>query len=179
MTEKKSDFRVRRVIHGTGADGQSTVLDDRDAPMRLETPAFTIVDLWRFNGLPTGISDDDGLPDEIELTPPPGSAVFRMCSIAPDEEWAGRPYEESLEAIGHSDSSDGDDGASGRSGHHATDTVDVVVVISGEVYCVTDTHETLLKQGDVVVQTGNSHAWSNRGKEVCKVAFVMATGTRR
>ena len=175
MSEKKSDFKVRRVIHGTGEDGRSTVIEDRDAPLRLETPAFTIVDLWRFNGLPTSINTDDGLPTEVELTPPAGAAVFRMCSIAPDEEWAGRPYEESLSVIGHEDSPAGS-GEELKAGHHKTDTVDVVVVISGEVYCVTDTHETLLKQGDVVVQTGNAHAWSNRGKEVCKVAFVMATG---
>lgn len=177
MSEKKSDFRVRRVVHGTREDGRSTVIEDRDAPLRLETPAFTIVDLWRLNGLPASITTDDGLPTEVELTPPPGAAVFRMCSIAPDEEWAGRPYEESLTAIGHEGSA-AERGEEVKAGHHKTDTVDVVVVISGEVYCVTDTHETLLKQGDVVVQTGNSHAWSNRGTEVCKVAFVMATGNR-
>ncbi|RFU19124.1 cupin domain-containing protein [Geodermatophilus marinus] len=179
MTEKKSDFRVRRVVHGTGTDGRSTVLADRDAPLRLETPAFTIVDIWRFDGLPTRISADDGLPDQIELTPPSGSAVFRMCSIAPDEEWAGRSYDESLAAIGHEAAEgNGEETPPSEDGSHATDTVDVVVVLSGEVYCVTDTHETLLKQGDVVVQTGNAHSWSNRSDEVCKVAFVMATGTR-
>ena len=177
MDEKKSDFQVRRVVHGTGADGRSTVVEDGHASRRLETPAFTIVDVWRFNGLPTRISPDDGLPEDIELTPPAGSAVFRMCSIAPDEEWSGRSYDESLEAIGH-DEAGGGDGGDLPPGHHRTDTVDVVVVISGEVHCVTDTHDTLLRQGDVVVQTGNSHAWSNRSSEVCKVAFVMATGTR-
>jgi mannose-6-phosphate isomerase-like protein (cupin superfamily) len=178
MTEKKSDFQVRRVVHGTGRDGRSTVLEDDHASRRLETPAFTIVDIWRFNGLPTRISADDGLPEGIELTPPAGSAVFRMCSIAPDEEWSGRSYEESLEAIGHEEEGGDDDESDLAPGHHRTDTVDVVVVLSGEVHCVTDTHETLLKQGDVVVQTGNAHAWSNRSSEVCKVAFIMATGTR-
>jgi hypothetical protein len=173
MSEKKSDFQVRRVVHGTAPDGTSTVLEDDNAPLRLETPAFTIVDLWRFNGLPTEVSADDGLPEEIELTPPPGSAVFRMTSIAPDEEWSGRSYDESLEVIGHTDDA-AEEALSDE--HHKTNTVDVVVVISGEVYCVTDTHETLLKQGDVVVQTGNAHAWSNRSDEVCKVAFIMATG---
>jgi mannose-6-phosphate isomerase-like protein (cupin superfamily) len=111
----------------------------------------------------------------VALTPPAGSAVFRMCAIAPDEEWAGRPMSDSLAAIGHDEAAadDQDD-----RGVHATDTLDVVVVLSGEVYCTTDTHDTLLKAGDVVVQTGNTHAWSNRSGQVAMVAFVMAGATR-
>lgn len=172
MKESKSDFSVRRVIHGTDAEGRSTVVEDQAAQLRLETPAFTIVDLWQFNRLPATVSTDDGLGAEVQLTPPPGSAVFRMTSIAPDSEWAGQSYDEALEALGH----EGDTDAQEEDGPHSTNTVDVVVVISGEVYCVTDTKETLLKQGDVLVQTGNTHSWSNRSDEVCKVAFIMATG---
>lgn len=47
-----------------------------------------------------------------------------------------------------------------------------------EVRRTTDTHETLLEAGDVMVQTGNMHAWSNRSGEVCTVAFVMAAADR-
>jgi mannose-6-phosphate isomerase-like protein (cupin superfamily) len=169
--EKISEYQVRRVIHGTNAQGQSTVLDDGNSATRMETPAFTIVDLWSFDSLPTDLSGKDPLDGTVQLTPPSGAAVFRMCAIAPDEEWAGRSYSESLEAIGHDEPDEGD-------GAHATDTVDVVVVLSGEVYCVVDTHETLLKAGDVVVQNGNSHVWSNRSGEICTVAFVMASGKR-
>lgn len=169
---KATDFQVRRVIHGTAADGSSTVIEDALATKRLETPAFTIVDVWRFDGLPTDLTGADHLPEGIELTPPLGSMVFRMSAIAPDEEWAGRDYSESLGAIATSDEKVEESGA------HATDTLDVVVVLSGEVYCVTDSHETLLKAGDVVVQTGNAHIWSNRSGEVCTVAFIMAAATR-
>jgi mannose-6-phosphate isomerase-like protein (cupin superfamily) len=177
MLEKATDFQVRRVVHGTGPDGKSTVLEDGLAMHRVETPAFTIVDLWRTNSSPASLANDDGLPPGVDLTPPPGSAVFRMSAIAPDEEWAGRPMSDSLAAIGHDDSA-GDAAAAEESGVHATDTLDVVVVLSGEVYCTTDTHETLLKAGDVVVQTGNTHAWSNRSGRVCVVAFLMAGATR-
>jgi hypothetical protein len=30
-----------------------------------------------------------------------------------------------------------------------------------------------LSQGDVVVQRGTNHAWSNRGTEPCLIAFVL------
>jgi mannose-6-phosphate isomerase-like protein (cupin superfamily) len=170
-----SEFTVRRVVHGTDADGRSTVLEDAVATHRVETPAFTIVDLWRINGLPASLLPKDGLPDGVELTPPPSSGVFRMCAIAPDEEWAGRPMSDSLEAIGHAG---GPDSGAEDSAVHATDTLDVVVVLSGEVNCNTDTHETLLKAGDVVVQTGNRHSWSNRSGKVCVVAFIMLGAIR-
>jgi len=34
----------------------------------------------------------------------------------------------------------------------------------------------LLKAGDVVVQYGTNHAWSNRSKAPCVVAFVLIDG---
>ena len=173
--DKATDFQVRRVVHGTDSNGRSTVLEDAVATSRMETPAFTIVDVWRFDGLPTDLTGADHLPAAVELTPPPGSAVFRMCAIAPDEEWAGRSYSESLEAIGHEEGEHDDETTDGA---HATDTLDVVVVLSGEVYCTTDTQDTLLWAGDVVVQTGNTHGWSNRSGEVATVAFIMAGATR-
>ena len=50
---------------------------------------------------------------------------------------------------------------------HTTETVDYVVILKGEVYLILDDTEHLLKAGDVVVQRGTNHAWSNRGTESC------------
>ena len=36
-----------------------------------------------------------------------------------------------------------------------------------------DEDEYLLKAGDVVVQQGTNHAWSNRGSEPCQIAFIL------
>jgi hypothetical protein len=33
--------------------------------------------------------------------------------------------------------------------------------------------EVHLGAGDVLVQRGTSHAWVNRGKESCRIAFVL------
>lgn len=177
MIEKASEFQVRRVIHGTGPDGRSVLIEDVTAPTRIETPAFTIVDLWRFNQLPPVIGDNqDGLAGVVELTPPAGVAAFRISAIAPDEDWAGSDYAESLGAIGHEDEAAADSGA-GESAH-ATDTIDIALITSGEVYCTTDTGEVLLKAGDVLVQNGNTHGWSNRSGKVAIVAWFMVGGTR-
>ena len=36
-----------------------------------------------------------------------------------------------------------------------------------------DDSEVELNQGDVVVQRGTNHAWSNRSNETCLIAFVL------
>lgn len=39
-----------------------------------------------------------------------------------------------------------------------------------------DEEDLLLKAGDVLIQRGNNHAWSNRGTEPCIIAFVLIDG---
>jgi hypothetical protein len=39
-----------------------------------------------------------------------------------------------------------------------------------------DDEEVLLKAGDVVVQCGTNHAWSNRSNAPCLVAFILIDG---
>ena len=56
---------------------------------------------------------------------------------------------------------------------HRTDSVDYAVVLSGQITMLLDDSDILLNAGDVVVQRGTNHAWSNRGKETCLIAFVL------
>ena len=59
-----------------------------------------------------------------------------------------------------------------ESGMHKTNSVDVVIVLSGEIGLESeDGQEVVLHPGDVVVQNGAMHAW--RHKDVpCRVCFV-------
>ena len=58
-------------------------------------------------------------------------------------------------------------------GFHKTATIDYAIVLSGEIYALMDEGELLLKTGDVLIQRGTNHAWSNRTNEPCSVAFVL------
>ena len=58
-------------------------------------------------------------------------------------------------------------------GFHKTSTIDYAIVLSGEIYALMDEGEVLLKAGDVLIQRGTNHAWSNRTEEPCCVAFVL------
>ena len=58
-------------------------------------------------------------------------------------------------------------------GFHKTATIDYAIVLSGEIYALMDEGEVLLKAGDVLIQRGTSHAWSNRTEQPCCIAFVL------
>ena len=56
---------------------------------------------------------------------------------------------------------------------HRTKSIDYAVVISGEIDMLLDDSEVHLKAGDVLVQRGTIHNWTNPGTEPCIVAFVL------
>ena len=56
---------------------------------------------------------------------------------------------------------------------HQTPTLDYVVILSGELYLIMEDGETLLQPGDIVIQRGTNHAWSNRSDEPCIQLAVL------
>ena len=57
-----------------------------------------------------------------------------------------------------------------------TRTLDFCIVLEGEIVLVLDTQEVPLKKGDIVIQRGTNHAWSNRSGQPCTVAFILIDG---
>ena len=66
-----------------------------------------------------------------------------------------------------------DRGSPRHPGFHKTSSVDYAIVLSGEIYALMDEGEVLLRTGDVLVQRGTNHAWSNRTDEPARLAFVL------
>jgi len=62
-------------------------------------------------------------------------------------------------------------------GFHKTRTLDYAIVLDGEIYAMMDEGECLLKPGDVLVQRGTNHAWSNRTDAPAYLAFVLIDAT--
>jgi len=54
-----------------------------------------------------------------------------------------------------------------------TRTLDLCLVLEGEITLVLDTQEVQLKAGDTIVQRGTNHAWSNRSSKPCTIAFSI------
>jgi quercetin dioxygenase-like cupin family protein len=56
---------------------------------------------------------------------------------------------------------------------HRTDTLDYVIAIEGEVEMLLDDSSVTLRAGDVLVQQGTIHAWTNRTDRHARLAIVL------
>src|SRR4029077_6747863 len=57
--------------------------------------------------------------------------------------------------------------------NHRTESVDYAIVMSGEIVMEIDGATVHLRAGDVMVQRGTIHNWTNPGTEPCIIAFVL------
>ena len=118
-------------------------------------------------------ADNSGTADaadrEIGVAPPPRGSIFRVVDFPPQSEAGAVDNAAMLEEMGLS----GGRGGARHATMHRTGSVDYAIVVSGEIDMLLDDSEVHLKAGDVLVQRGTNHAWVNRGKENCRVAFVL------
>jgi mannose-6-phosphate isomerase-like protein (cupin superfamily) len=165
---------MRRVVTGHDAQGRSIFfLCDEPAPVMLEkSGGVRLTELWATSECPAAISgnaDKAKRPRRIE--PDPMGSVFRVVEYPPDSErLKSLKPEEHYAAMGAQPAARE---ARRHPGMHRTRTIDYAIVVSGEIYAVLDDAEVLLKAGDVLIQRGTNHAWSNRTDKPVLIAFVL------
>ena len=162
--------KIRRVVTGHDANGKAVVLEDGLAPAvrtNPNRPGHISVDLWKTSASPVVLKAQE--PDPTSgpkvIHPPPHGTVFRISEIAPETEatrnMSAEQAKEVFKAMGAENAS-----TFGQNRRHPfmhrTETVDYAVVLEGEVVMLLDDSEVHLKAGDVVIQRGTYHAWSNR-----------------
>jgi len=169
--------KVRRVVTGHDAAGKSVFIIDAATPHVFQrTKGSAIVhELWETASTP---ADNRGSADAIarghRLPPPRNGSVFRVIEYPPDSErLAAIAHEEKLPDDGSGRAEATDRNNPRHAGFHKTATIDYAIVLSGEIYAMMDDGEVLLKAGDVLIQRGTNHAWSNRTNETAVVAFVL------
>jgi mannose-6-phosphate isomerase-like protein (cupin superfamily) len=168
--------QVRRVVTGHNAAGKSIFVIDVPTPHVFQrTKGSAIVhELWETASTPAdNRSSADSITRGHRLAPPKNGSVFRVIEYPPDSE--------RLAAIAREHALPDDSGRAAASDHnnprhpgfHKTATIDYAIVLSGEIHAMMDEGEVLLKAGDVLIQRGTNHAWSNRTNENAVVAFVL------
>ncbi|MFY9692247.1 MAG: cupin domain-containing protein [Xanthobacteraceae bacterium] len=168
--------QIRRVVTGHNAAGKSIFVSDGPTPhVFSRTKGSAVVhELWETARTP---ADNRGNADAIarshRLPPPPNGSVFRVIEYPPDSErLAAIAREHALpDDSGRAEATDRNNPR--HPGFHKTATVDYAIVLSGEIYAMMDEGEVLLKAGDVLVQRGTNHAWSNRTAAPAVIAFVL------
>ncbi|WP_315831755.1 cupin domain-containing protein [Bradyrhizobium prioriisuperbiae] len=168
-------YRIRRVVTGHDKDGKSKILMDGLAPNILEMasmPGVALTDLWRTKTSPaSNIGNADTATGKIKLEPPESGTILRIVEFPPDKAW--RDTANAATAFKSIGAGHAPDHASGDPMMHTTATVDYIIVLQGAIYAIMDNEETLLEQGDILIQRGTNHSWSVRGDEPCIVAAVL------
>ncbi|WP_345417480.1 cupin domain-containing protein [Pseudonocardia xishanensis] len=144
-----------------GHDGRSYILSD-GAAATAEVGTMDLDLLWRNDAVPA-LPADTEVPTEVSF-PPPGGVWVITWTIP-----AGTTGEDPDDIV----ASTGE-----RPGFHSTESVDVNVVLSGEVVLELDEGEVTLRAGDLVVVNGSRHAWQNRSSEPVRVLSTIVGGTR-
>ena len=179
MTEKVKP--IRRVVTGNDERGRSRVLFDSAAPNvnpGAIRPGTCMTDLWVYQSCPAIISgerDDGRLPFSFE--PPAHGGHLRIVQSPPKPKGydpardpTAIPLHEPRQRHGGTWDRGGANAYS--SPVHKSETVDYGILLEGERVLLLDDGERVMKPGDVVVQLGNWHGWTNP-RDGSLMAFVM------
>lgn len=187
MTARKSPksggSRVRKIrllVTGHDRQGRSVIVSDKPSPHTTIIDGvanFGTTDLWKTVAIP---ADNEVAGDPCNgpttLAPPPKGIVLRVVQFPPDATYVKKfNREKAFASLGKS-------GAAvlvrGKSSErhpmmHRTESEDYAIVLSGEVWSVMDKGEAKMRAGDILVQRGTNHAWSNRTNKPCLICFVQ------
>ncbi len=153
----------RCVVTGEQSGRSRIIKDGQVTDISQHIPGLIISDIWVTDTMPVELSKDVKSENTIFPITPKNGSYFRYVFIPPDAE-VEKYYP-------HTGNLNPD---APHSFMHRTGTLEYVIILSGELYLILDETETLLKPGDIVVQLGSNHAWSNRSDESCiQVAILL------
>ncbi len=171
---------IRRLITGHDEDGKAICVEDGVAQsvlMNPDRPGYALTNLWATEATPADFSGEfrDPVAGPIVLHPPQNGSVFRVIEFGPEDP-AQMKVLDGRSAFANMGAADAVVQGARHPLMHRTDSVDYAIVLEGRITMLLDDTEYFLKAGDVVVQRGTNHAWSNQSGQVCRMAFVLIDG---
>ena len=147
-TDAAVSLRPTRVVAGLDENGTATVLSQATPGCLKNMHGVEIAELWRFDGPSPGATDggDPACGDDWNLWAPLGGAAWRLVK-----------FTTSSPEI------------------HATPTIDMVVVIEGQIELVLEDGPVLLGLHDAAVIQGCLHGWQLVDDEPCTLVALMIT----
>jgi hypothetical protein len=164
--------KVRRLVTGHNAEGRSIFVSDMELPPGdLPVGGRIRAGMWVTDSTPvSNAGNKDTCPDGVTPTIPPPSlgSVIRVTDFPPD----GTVHADPHDMIARGAQID-PERSKIHPGFHRTDTIDYAICLEGEIWALMDEGEKLMKPGDVLIQRGTYHAWSNRSDQNCRMAFIL------
>jgi quercetin dioxygenase-like cupin family protein len=140
-------LEVRRVVTGHDKNGKARVIIDELSDNIISRRAgqqSTVI--WATDQTPPNLEGLNDLSPDVKSTTVVNGTVFRVSRFEP--------------------------GVAPR--NHRTASMDYAVVLSGQIDMELDDGKVVnLRAGDVLVQRGTVHNWTNPGTEPCIIAFVL------
>jgi mannose-6-phosphate isomerase class I len=134
--------------------------------------------MWVVDGFPAKIVYETlQLPNVI--VPAPKGSVLNVFTFPPDEAWKGKVGEKEVKAYFQSVGAPNASTYSAQAKHpymQKTKTLDLCIVLEGEITLVLDTQEVTVKQGEFAIIRGQNHAWSNRSGKPAVVSIASHDG---
>lgn len=168
---------LRRIVTDNSPAGRSRILIDGEAAKLIAVEEAGLAEIWAADIKDGGLLDatDQLAEKDLRLEPDPGSVKVRWFTIAPENKSKTQEELEAAAAFGF--------GAVGAShcrvdttrhpAMHKTASLDVIVLVKGEVDLLLDDDEVSLKPGDVVIQRATNHGWVNKGDETALLVAVL------
>ena len=168
-------WRMRRVVTGHDKKGRSVFLQDglaKNIKEMASMPGLALTDLWETTGAPaSNEGKEDAAKRPVRLEPPAGGTIVRIVEFPPDSAW--RDKADANAAFNSIGAGHAKDKHNADPMMHKTSTVDYIIVLKGQIYAIMEKGETLLKEGDILIQRGTNHAWANRSTKPTRVAFIL------
>jgi mannose-6-phosphate isomerase-like protein (cupin superfamily) len=168
---------TRRVVTGRDSSGRSVFVSDGELEATTVSllPGYEFQSLWGADTIPI-LPTDGTEPVHPSYFPPPHGFRVGTFTVPPDA--TGIPDDldiaTALGELGSKLPGMADVMEPDNPGMHTTATVDVELVISGEIWLeLDDGEERHLRAGDVVVQNGTRHAWRNKSDQPCTMLVVL------
>jgi hypothetical protein len=178
---------VRRVVTAQSDDGGDVfALDEQVHPIVADgshsEAGQTVWQIWGSDGVPQLPMGPD-VTYTNTLFAPTGGYRVQICEFPARDEGPREP-QGTWPPLGtrivrpETGEAGGEFGGGDYSRLHFTDSVDIMVLLEGEVeFRVGDGTEVMLRAGDVLINNGASHSW-RRGSVPCRLAMI-ALGANR
>jgi hypothetical protein len=167
---------MRRVVTGQRADGKSVFVSDEvlDATSVSLLPGSAFCQLWGSDDV-VSLPTDGTEPAWRSFFPPSSGFRFLVWSIPPDTTLPeGVDVVAGLQEINDKLPGLIEFNEVDNPGMHTTATVDLDVVLSGEVWLeLDDGAEVHLRAGECVIQNGTRHAWHNRSGALTTILTAL------
>ncbi|MEH6753748.1 MAG: cupin domain-containing protein [Alphaproteobacteria bacterium] len=170
---------TRRVVTAIDADGNSYIAEDGPTPAVRTVdarPGYVVNNIWVTGAAPSVVGAPDAVETHEGVMPPAGGTVLRVIEYPPDPEDPEEMARQFEGMFGKLFEDAGQPDTGKHPGMHTTESIDYAIVIDGEITAIMENEETVLRKGDVLIQRGTNHAWSNKSGKTAKVAFVLIAG---